>query len=167
MFFNCWLVACGALTAQSASPVHGEATQPQVLQIKLSIVQPELKEDSKDVFEVSVFNISDHAIWIYKNLSYGMEIWIKDSEGKDLTHSSTGPLCPPPPPDGEDFVQLLPGKTLVTRDDRSLRDLGVQRSGKYSAVASYYYRVVIEHGHKFLNLVDRPMSSIAIGFEVR
>lgn len=162
-----WLAMGGTLIAQGGPAGPIGTAHSQSVRLKLRAVKPELQLDTKGAFEVRFSNESDRSIWIYRDLSYGTEIWIKDAAGMDLPHASVGPLCPPPPPESGDFIQLPPGKAIVLNDSRSPRELGISRPGKYVAVATYFYQVSFTRGRKVLSLIDDPATSTAICIEVR
>ena len=139
----------------------------QELKVMLEVPTKAFNKQAKNVFKVSITNISSKEVWIYKDLYKGLEIWVKNAAGRDLEHTSIGALCPPPPPTSEDFLCLKPGQVVSNVDDRSPAELGVKHRGKFTAVAAYYYQVEVRAGgEKILHLVDQAAKSSPIKFEV-
>jgi hypothetical protein len=139
----------------------------QQLKVVLEIPTKTIYRSSKNIFKVSITNISANDVWIYRDLYKGLEIWVKTEAGKDLEPTLIGALCPPPPPTPEDFLCLKPGQVVSNVDDRSPAELGVKRRGKFTAVAAYYYQVEVRAtGEKILHLVDPAVESSPIKFEV-
>lgn len=134
--------------------------------VSLGTPSPDLTVRSSKVFEITLTNHSNHPIWVYGDLSHGMEVWLKDQAGKDLPHHTVGALCPPPPRQSN-FMSLAPGEDLKVVDDRSLGALGVERAGTYTVKASYYYRVDLKGGEKILRMVQRPIESAPMVVVVR
>jgi len=139
----------------------------QQLKVVLEAPAKVVGKQTKNIFKVSLSNVSTRNIWIYKDLSKGLEIWVKNEAGKDLEPTFIGALCPPPPPTSEHFLCLKPGQAVSNIDDRSPSELGVKNPGSFTAIAAYYYQVEVRSdGKKILHLVEKAVESAPIKFKV-
>jgi hypothetical protein len=136
--------------------------------IEVRVLKPEATLTSRGAFEVTLRNASDAPVTVYGDLTSGVVFELRGADGKEIVRATHAhELCPPPPPEASDWVRLRPGHGISYVDQRSLQELGLMTSGKYS-VRAMYWHVVLEDEEGFhLSLAREPVASSSGRVNVR
>ena len=129
------------LTVEGNVP-NNTAQQTKRLEVQLSAEKHLYKKSDELSLKVMVINNSDQDIFVYGNLGWGylasLTLRLKDANGRDIQPKFISDAVTYPPSDKSEFVKLLPFHFLGTYYVASIKDLNIQRAGKYSIYIEYH-----------------------------
>ena len=157
-------------SAQGAKPAD-QPPRPEVVKVTIELnktVEP-ISLVSKNIFKITITNTAAFTLYIYKDLQFGITVFLKDKNHHSLKPRVVGDLCPPPPPKpGESvYLPIEPLQSVSLVYDRSPDELGVKRPGKYFATGYYFRYLTRDPDHTHPSLREIPLKSNTIEFTVK
>jgi hypothetical protein len=136
------------------------------LKVLVSTDKGKYKVDDQIKLTVFLLNDSDQALFLYGHLSWGYSssftLHITDLAGREIMPEGLDDSITPPPPknDKSVFVKLNPEHFLGTMRIQPLKELNIDRPGKYNITVDYHSPIPKSFGQG-LPIWSREMGVVA------
>jgi hypothetical protein len=155
----------GAERSDDNEMKNGNENKP-ALKVLVSVDKEKYKVGDQIELTVSLLNVSNQTLFFYGYLSWGYSssftLLVTDLTGREIMPEGLDDsITPPPPPNDKSvFVKLNPKHFLGVTRIQALKELNIDRPGKYKVAVDYHSPIPESFGQG-LPIWSREMGTVA------